>query len=81
MTKKDDIFSCNDIPWQELEGLFQEISGTKPDNPEREISLPDLSRVSYHTQDCDHCQKNLLELIKRYNIGGIETPNNKKEIK
>ena len=76
-----DIFSCNNMPWEGLERLFQEMAGKIPEDSEREIALPDLAAVECHTQFCPDCREHLNELSALYDINESENSTRQKEVK
>ncbi len=79
--KSRDIFTCKNINWEALEGLFKEIRGERSEDQERDVSLPDVAAIGYHTQSCSHCRERLEELSEKYGLGKQEKSQIKKEIK
>lgn len=79
--KPKDIFSCENMPWEGLEKLFKEMNGEVPENPNREITLPDIAVINHHAESCPDCQERLNELSKRYGFGEQESAKGKREIK
>lgn len=64
---KEQLFYCQDIDWQKLENVFQEMAGKKPAKALEALPMPpDLAIISFHCRRCEKCGQKFVALARKY---------------
>lgn len=69
MRREKQIFSCQEIDWEKVESLFEEMGGEKLKGKlEEGLPLPNLAIISEHVRACKNCGEILIELARKHGI-------------